>query len=45
VAVIAKHIQQSIQWRLLYSLNPMVGIIDDFRWSILGKSQKFIDLG
>jgi len=24
------------QWRLLYSLNPMVGIIDGFRWSILG---------
>jgi lipopolysaccharide transport system permease protein len=24
------------QWRLLYDLNPMVGIIDGFRWSILG---------
>lgn len=24
------------QWRLLYSLNPMVGIIDGFRWSIVG---------
>ncbi len=24
------------QWRLLYSLNPLVGIIDGFRWSILG---------
>ena len=23
-------------WRLLYSLNPMVGIIDGFRWCILG---------
>jgi len=23
------------QWRLLYALNPMVGIIDGFRWSIL----------
>ncbi len=23
------------QWRLLYSLNPMVGIIDGFRWSLL----------
>ena len=23
-------------WRLLYSLNPMVGVIDGFRWSILG---------
>jgi lipopolysaccharide transport system permease protein len=24
------------QWRLLYSLNPAVGIIDGFRWCILG---------
>ncbi|MDB6033855.1 MAG: type transporter [Verrucomicrobiales bacterium] len=24
------------KWRLLYSLNPMVGIIDGFRWCILG---------
>ena len=24
------------QWRLLYSMNPMVGVIDGFRWSILG---------
>jgi lipopolysaccharide transport system permease protein len=24
------------EWRLLYSLNPMVGIIDGFRWAILG---------
>jgi len=23
------------QWRLLYSLNPMVGVIDGFRWCIL----------
>jgi len=23
-------------WRLLYSLNPMVGIIDGFRWCLLG---------
>lgn len=23
------------QWRFLYSLNPMVGIIDGFRWSML----------
>lgn len=26
------------QWRLLYSLNPMVGVIDGFRWAILGTS-------
>jgi lipopolysaccharide transport system permease protein len=24
------------QWRLVYSLNPMVGVIDGFRWCILG---------
>jgi lipopolysaccharide transport system permease protein len=24
------------QWRLVYSLNPMVGVIDGFRWAILG---------
>ena len=24
------------KYRLLYSLNPMVGVIDGFRWSILG---------
>lgn len=25
-------------WRLLYSINPMVGVIDGFRWSILGEN-------
>jgi lipopolysaccharide transport system permease protein len=24
------------RWRLLYSANPMVGVIDGFRWAILG---------
>ena len=24
------------EWRLIYSLNPMVGVIDGFRWTILG---------
>jgi lipopolysaccharide transport system permease protein len=24
------------RWRLLYSLNPMVGVIDGFRWAICG---------
>ena len=24
------------KWRLLYSINPMVGVIDGFRWAILG---------
>jgi len=28
------------QYRLLYSLNPMVGVIDGFRWSILGGDAK-----
>lgn len=28
------------QYRLLYSLNPMVGVIDGFRWSILGGDTK-----
>jgi lipopolysaccharide transport system permease protein len=29
-AIIPEH------WRLVYSLNPLVGIIDGFRWSMLG---------
>lgn len=24
------------QWRLLYAMNPVVGVIDGFRWAILG---------
>jgi len=28
------------QWRVLYSLNPVVGIIDGFRWCILGAHSK-----
>jgi lipopolysaccharide transport system permease protein len=24
------------EWRLLYSLNPVVGVIDGFRWCVLG---------
>jgi len=28
------------QWRLIYSLNPMVGVIDGFRWCILGGSSR-----
>jgi lipopolysaccharide transport system permease protein len=31
------------EWRLLYSLNPMVGVIDGFRWCILsGQSQLYL---
>lgn len=29
------------KWRLLYSLNPMVGVIDGFRWAILGGEPRF----
>ena len=29
------------KWRFLYSLNPMVGVIDGFRWAILGGEQAF----
>jgi lipopolysaccharide transport system permease protein len=29
------------QWRLLYSLNPVVGVIDGFRWAILGGESSF----
>jgi lipopolysaccharide transport system permease protein len=31
------------QWRLLYSLNPIVGVIDGFRWAISrGTSEIYI---
>jgi lipopolysaccharide transport system permease protein len=31
------------KWRLLYSLNPMVGVIDGFRWSIsAGKASLYL---
>jgi lipopolysaccharide transport system permease protein len=31
------------KWRWLYSLNPMVGVIDGFRWAIMGgKSQLYL---
>ncbi len=26
-------------WRFLYSLNPMVGVVEGFRWALLGKAQ------
>lgn len=29
------------KWRLLYDLNPMVGVIDGFRWSISGGAVAF----
>ena len=30
------------RWRLLYSLNPMVAVIDGFRWSILGTTALYV---
>ncbi len=28
------------KWRFIYSLNPMVGVIDGFRWALLGGSNR-----
>jgi len=28
------------QWRLLYSLNPLVAVIDGFRWCLLGEASQ-----
>jgi homopolymeric O-antigen transport system permease protein len=33
------------KWRLLYSLNPMVGVIDGFRWAILGGDKNIYWIG
>lgn len=27
------------QWRALYGLNPMAGVVEGFRWALLGKAQ------
>ncbi len=32
------------RWRLLYSLNPMVGVIEGFRWALLGKATAVFDV-
>lgn len=29
------------EWRLVYSLNPMVGVIDGFRWALLGGTSMY----
>jgi lipopolysaccharide transport system permease protein len=34
VFIMTSHVPE--HWRLLYSINPIVGIIDGFRWCILG---------
>jgi len=31
-----------VKWRLLYSLNPMVGVIDGFRWCILNEQKLYL---
>ena len=33
------------QWRLLYAVNPMVGVIEGFRWAIAGKDVLIYWLG
>lgn len=30
------------KWRLLYALNPMVGVIDGFRWAVLGNFKLYM---
>jgi lipopolysaccharide transport system permease protein len=27
------------RWRALYGLNPMAGVVEGFRWALLGKAQ------
>jgi lipopolysaccharide transport system permease protein len=27
------------RWKLLYALNPMTGVVDGFRWALLGNQQ------
>ena len=29
------------KWRFIYSINPMVGVIDGFRWAIIGENVSF----
>ena len=29
------------KWRFIYSMNPMVGVIDGFRWAIIGENVSF----
>lgn len=30
------------RWRLFYALNPMVGVVEGFRWSLLGHSDSLV---
>jgi lipopolysaccharide transport system permease protein len=27
-----------VRWRVLYGLNPMAGVVEGFRWALLGKT-------
>ena len=31
------------QWRTLYSLNPVVGVVEGFRWTLLGQAPPSIE--
>jgi lipopolysaccharide transport system permease protein len=31
------------QWRFLYGLNPMTGVVDGFRWALLGQAPPAVD--
>lgn len=37
--VYSSNIVPSAKWRLVYALNPMAGVINGFRWALLGTSQ------
>jgi len=32
------------KWKIIYSLNPMVGIIDGFRWAFFGTQSNYLML-
>ena len=34
-----------VKWQLLFALNPMVGVIEGFRWAIIGKGALLNPLG
>ena len=33
---VKSRLETTEQWRTVFALNPLVGIIDGFRWSLLG---------
>jgi lipopolysaccharide transport system permease protein len=43
----AESVRQNIgeTWYLVYSLNPLVGVIEGFRWAILGSTAQFFTVG